>query len=355
MLRFLRVPERLYALAMWLLSLVFASFLIGLGGKIVAEVPQLAEPLAVEQFADSSALQQAEGRLADGERALPPLQQSQERAQLALTAAQNAHAAARASFNAWVATRQATVDPRQDAELLQRTRDVDALLAGVRSAQQQVETLDAQLLSQRQAIEEAQHRRAELLQAAEAPYERAHFLQELRIFGLRLALTLPLLLVAGWMIVRKRHSDHWPLMRGFVIFAGFGFFFELLPYLPSYGGYVRYAVGIVLTAVAGHHLIRWMRRYLAQRRAVEQRSETERRRALGTEFALKKMAAGVCPGCERAILGSGELKPDYCVHCGLRLFDPCGHCNTRKNVFFHYCPQCGHSAGDTNSAALPAG
>ncbi len=353
MFRFLRVPERLYALAMWLLSLVFASFLIGLGGKIVAEVPRLTEALALEQFADGAALQQARQQQADGERSLPPLQQAHERAQLDLTAARNAHAAARSGFNAWVATRQATVDPRQDAELLQRTRELDGLQAGLRSAQQRLEALDAQLLAQRQAMDDARRREATLLQAAEAPYERAQFLQELRIFGLRLALTLPLLLVAGWMVLRKRRSDHWPLMRGFVIFAAFAFFFELLPYLPSYGGYVRYAVGIVLTAVAGHHLIGWMRRYLARRRAVEQQSEAERRQALGTEFALKKMAANVCPGCERAILASGDLKPDFCVHCGLRLFDPCGHCGTRKNVFFHYCPQCGHEAA-AGAGALPA-
>jgi len=254
------------------------------------------------------------------------------------------------AYDSWRATRTATSNPAQDTEGIAKTRELEGLLAQQAAAQKVVEVQDARRLVIMQALDSLEGAESALRRDALPRYNQAQFQRELKVFGIRLALTLPLLLIGIWMIAKKRKSQYWPLARGFVLFAAFAFFVELVPYLPSYGGYVRYIVGIVLTLIAGHYVIRAMQRYVAKRHIVELQTETERRQSLGYEEALRKMGANMCPGCERPIAGGPNATTNFCVHCGMKLYDKCGACDTRKNAFFQYCPTCGVTAGRSETA-----
>ncbi len=358
MFKSLRVPERLFSIAMWAVSLVFAGFLIGLGGKIVGDLPGVDQSLSIEQFIDQAQVGPLRMRRDMLQRESRDATDRHNVASLTVDSNATTYQNRKEAYDNWRATRTATSDPTQDPEGIRRLRDLDSLLVSKAAAQKVVEVQTARQLQTQQGLDSLRSIEADLQAAARPLYDRAQFQQELRVFGIRLALTLPLLLIGIWLIAKKRKSQYWPLARGFVLFALFAFFFELVPYLPSYGGYVRYVVGIVLTLIAGHYVIRAMQQYVAKRQVVEQQTETQRRQSLGYEDALRKMNASMCPGCERAIAGGPNATTNFCVHCGMKLFDKCGACDTRKNAFFQYCPSCGVPAGRVDAdvpVAAPAG
>ena len=171
---------------------------------------------------------------------------------------------------------------------------------------------------------------------------------ELQVFLYRLALTLPLLLIGGYLFAKKRRSRWWPFVWGFIYFALFAFFVELVPYLPSYGGYVRYAVGILMTILIGRYAIVAMNRYLERKRNEEALPADERQQQMDYDRAQQCTAKGICPGCERP-LDFQHPEMDYCPHCSINLFNRCDNCNTRKSAFNRYCFHCGSAAGSNDT------
>ncbi|QOY95668.1 zinc ribbon domain-containing protein [Massilia sp. UMI-21] len=339
----LRLTEKWMQRALWLVAFAFAAFLIGLGGKIVENLWDVEQPLTLEQFMDPAQVV----ALRAGQEAA---QARRDQAQLALEQARHKHEVARANtlsaretFNNWLATRHATARPAQDPELIDRTRNLDALEADERKALAAIEAQRQVLLDANQAIERAQERWRRMEGPAYTAYAKASSGKELRVFLYRLALTLPLLLLAGWLFARKRHGQYWPFVWGFIIFALFAFFFELVPYLPSYGGYVRYLVGIAVTAVVGRYAIGALQRYLARQKEVEALPDLQRRQTLRYDAALARLGKGVCPGCERPV-NLKDASVDFCPHCGIGLFDRCLCCTSRKNAFARFCFSCGTAA-----------
>ena len=339
----LRWSEKWFRFGLWLVAVVFASFLIGLGGTVVQNLPRVEHRVTLEDFMDKAAADQARAEIRQTGETRQVAQDQRDQAQLKLNAARANAQSARDTFNNWLATRAVTKRPEQDSELIARTQELDALKAAERQALAAVEKEQQVLLDAQQAEARAQRRLQVLQEAATDTFQREQRSQELRVFAYRLALTLPLLGVAGWLFAKKRQSTWWPFVWGFIYFALFAFFVELVPYLPSYGGYVRYIVGILITVLVGRYAIVALNRYLERQKAAEAMPDVERRKELSYDTALARLAKKVCPGCERPV-DLTNTAIDFCPHCGICLFDHCGQCKERKSAFARFCHACGAAA-----------
>lgn len=339
----LRLSEKWFRRGLWLVALVFASFLIGLGGTIVGDLPKVEAPLQLDDFLDRNAAQALRAQVKEARQAEQEAQTALEQARLQHAKARSETQAERETFSNWLAARRATQRAEHDPEVIARTQALDALKAQERRAQQAVQAQDQALLDARQAAQAAQQRLGRLEQGGYEKMAAERRKVELRVFLYRLALTLPLLVAAGWLFAKKRHSTYWPFVWGFIFFALFAFFVELVPYLPSYGGYVRYVVGIGITVLVGRYAILALNRYLERQKLAEAMPDAQRREELSYDVALARLAKNVCPGCERPVDLKNETI-DFCPHCGIGLFDRCGQCTTRKSAFAHFCHACGTSA-----------
>ncbi|HYW57089.1 MAG TPA: serine endopeptidase [Polaromonas sp.] len=344
----LRLSEKWFHRGLWLVAIIFAGFLIGLGGTVVNDLPKVEKQLLLEDFMDRPAAQRLREGIKQSQRAAQGAQSALEQARLKHRVAQSDTQSARETFNNWLATRRATQLADQDPELITRTRALDGLRQAERDAKTRVEQQEQAALDAEQTEANAQEQLQELERVAQDKLNAEYRRVELRVFLYRLALTLPLLVAAGWLFKTRRHTTYWPFVWGFIFFALFAFFVELVPYLPSYGGYVRYVVGIIVTVLVGRQAIISLNRYLERQKLAEQLPDAQRREELSYDTALTRLSKGVCPGCERAV----DLKNttiDFCPHCGIGLHDHCGVCTTRKSAFSKFCHACG-SAGDQRKA-----
>lgn len=174
----LRLSEKWFRRGLWLVALVFAGFLIGLGGTVVGDLPRVEKALSLDDFMDPAISQVLRQSISQAERA-----------------GQDADAAlAQAQFKRRAA---------QDSELVARTRALDGLRDSERAAGVAVE-------AQQQAALDAQHAAVKARRQLEAQEQTASTQLnaevrrvELRVFLYRLALTLPLLAAAAWLFVKN--------------------------------------------------------------------------------------------------------------------------------------------------------
>jgi hypothetical protein len=347
----MRLSERWFNRGLWLVAIAFAAFLAGLGGTVVSDLPKVEQGLEREAFLDQATVEPLRETMAGATRAAAAIDGDLDQVLLRLEAVQQAYDSGRQSFKTWVDARTATGLASQDTELIARARDLDQRKEERDQVQRSVDALQQRKLAADQERMAAAGRLGELEALADRQMSAAQDRADLRVFLYRLAITLPLLGIAGWLLLRKRGSTWWPFIWGFALFALYAFFVELVPYLPSYGGYVRYAVGIVVTVVVGRAVIVALNRYLLQMKLAEQQPEQLRRKTFAYDTALLLLAKGACPSCERKV-DLVHVENDFCPHCGIGLFDHCGACARRKSAFAQFCHGCGAPAHAPETNAI---
>lgn len=339
----LRRSEKWFRRGLWLVAFIFAGFLITLGGLLINDLPRVERVLSIDDFLDASQAEPLRDGIRQYDLEIEALQTRLSQAQSELDAARELNRSGRESLNNWVSTRTATERPDYDEELVERTRELDKLTAHENRARKVVQELHRDIETQSIARANTDESLRKLHDAAYVELVRAQDRAGLRVFGYRLLLTLPLLLLAGWLFARKRESQWWPFVWGYILFALFVFFVELVPYLPPFGGYVRAVVGVIVTVLVGRYAIVSLQRYLERQREIEAQPDVQRRQQLSYDVALSRLDKSVCPSCERTV----DLKDgvtDFCPHCGICIYDHCTVCTARKNAFSKFCFQCGSPA-----------
>ena len=208
----LRLSEKWFRRGLWLVALVFASFLIGLGGTIVGDLPKVETPLQVDDFLDRAEAEKLRAQIRDQRQAEQDAQTALEQAQLQRSKARSESQAARETFNNWLAARSVTQRVEHDPEVMARTKVLDGLKQTEQRTQQAVEAQQQALLDARQAATAAQRQLSRMESSAYEKLGVERRKVELRVFLYRLALTLPLLVVAGWLFVKKRKGTYWPFV-----------------------------------------------------------------------------------------------------------------------------------------------
>jgi hypothetical protein len=218
----------------------------------------------------------------------------------------------------------------------------------------QIDTLDIKTQKVQAAIDAEKY-------TAENNYYDALKRYDLKVFLFRLLFVGPILALGIFFFVRYRRHKFWPLYFGFTLFSLYAFFFGLVPYLPSYGGYIRYSVGALLTAALGYYAIKRIRQYMDQKQAELTVSTEERSKKVQTETAEKALENHFCPSCGKDFIikkwefplakttegDAYKFVTSFCRHCGLELFKNCNSCGTKNFAHLPFCSCCGSKTMDT--------
>ncbi len=339
----------------YLIASVLALFLIFLSSKVINDIGQWKERPTTKDFEDTVLVDKTKhiNKILDDSIKIKIEKKSN--IQNTLKIVNNNYSNAKQSYDNWLEARKTIGSPKEDKEILTRANELDTFFQTQQQWNNELANINDQVKklqekkSKNQSLIEQEHNRAYKEQQNEI---RSY---ELKVFLIRLAIILPILLLGLFFIFKFRNHKYWPIFLGFILFSFYSFFFGLVPYLPDYGGYVRYIVGIILSIVMGIYAINKIRAFIESKKKELEVSSEERAKSIKNETAEKALDNHMCPSCGKDFIAKSweitnnskkEKKiagtvTNFCRYCGLELFKKCKTCNTENFAHLPYCSNCG--------------
>lgn len=347
--------EKTSKLINYTISILLCGFLISLSGKVIDDIDDWKAQPVSEQFENKELLDSTNAQIEKINEELNQKFEQKSNIENTKRIAESNYDNAKNSFDNWLAARKTIGSPKEDKEVLSRAKELDEFYKIEQDWRNELSVIDAEISeinknkkNYNEIILKEQNRAYEERIVALRKYD-------LKIFLIRLLFILPILLLGIYFVFKYRKHKYWPLFLGFVLFSFYSFFFGLVPYLPSYGGYVRYSVGIILSIVLGIYTINKIKAFIERKKEELKISTTERAKKVQTETAEKALNNHMCPSCgkdfimkqwDKSANKKGELKAlgyvtNFCRFCGLELFKKCDSCGTENFAHLPYCSNCG--------------
>ena len=346
--------EKTSKLINYVIAIVLCGFLISFSTKFLGDIDEWKESPSVEEFIDHNLKEEQNAEVAKLDESIRQKQEKIYTIEKTVRIANSNYVKAKESYDNWLQARQTVGSPNDDREVTARAIALDEIyktqlaweleLAGIN---EEIQALRNQQEEHYQVIRDDEQRAYDEQNEAFRKYS-------LKIFLLRLAVILPLLLLGIYFIVKFRKHKYWPLFLGYILFSFYAFFFGLVPYLPSYGGYIRYTVGIILSVVFGIYAINKIRAFMERKKSELKESTQDRAKKVQSETAEKALDNHMCPSCGKDFIVKGWDKSgkktrtevlgmvtNFCRFCGLELFKPCKKCGHENYAHLPFCANCG--------------
>lgn len=319
-------------------SVLFFLSLVGLSGVVLNDIGKASPSVhaSARYSAEAIALEADIRVLRESHRVMAKQRDAQFQAR---QQASERVKSAEAEFSNWSQLRSVTQNDDENPEVRERLAQLDALRNFERIETSALQKEETRLLALSQQINEKEFRLTPLRNDAQDSAAADSAQARLVAFMYRLLIVGPILALGVFAFLRYRNHAYSPLVWGYILFSVYAFFFGLLPYLPSFGGYLRYGMGVLLAGVGGVYAIRGFSSYLEQQRKKMEADKALRATEVDAESAVLAFKKHVCPSCGQDYSLAGE-QPGHCFHCGLELFKKCS-CGHRTFAFFSYCSNCG--------------